>query len=162
MSVFLQRGRGLPPLAWRSKINQSNQKNITEYIRAGRCRSLPSSSIDLQSCSQCTTVLQMKPPNLIFSYNAAIRRHYVCKSTEYSPLDGNVLDSSVSEACMCVWDIRLFIGVTSEAPLVTGLNHKRRAGADLGVWGPWRAVLWGPLASRTVGAPGESYCLGPW
>lgn len=30
-----------------SKINQSNQKNITEYIRAGRCRSLPSSSIDL-------------------------------------------------------------------------------------------------------------------
>lgn len=37
--------------AWQSEINQSNQKNIMECISAGRCYSLPSSSIDLQSRS---------------------------------------------------------------------------------------------------------------
>lgn len=68
--------KGATSPARQREINQSNQKNITEYIRAGRCRSLPSSSIDLQSCLQCTTVLQMKQPNLIFPHNAAIQCRY--------------------------------------------------------------------------------------
>lgn len=98
MSV-LQSGekRRVASLARQSKINQSNQKNITEYIRAGRCRSLPSSSIDLRSFSQCTTVLQMKQPNLIFPHNAAIQCRYDRGEMEYLPRNGNAFDSSVSE-----------------------------------------------------------------
>lgn len=90
-------GGATSPTTWQSKINQSNQKNITEYIRAGRCRSLPSCSIDLQSCLQCTTVLQMKQPNLIFPHNAAIRCRYDSGWMEYLPRNGNAFDSSVSE-----------------------------------------------------------------
>lgn len=96
---MLQSGekRRVASLARQSKINQSNQKNITEYIRAGRCRSLPSSSIDLRSFSQCTTVLQMKQPNLIFPHNAAIQCRYDRGEIEYLPRNGNAFDSSVSE-----------------------------------------------------------------
>lgn len=49
VSFTQTRGAGSPAL--QSEINQSNQKNIMECISAGRCYSLPSSSIDLQSRS---------------------------------------------------------------------------------------------------------------
>lgn len=49
--VGFTRTRGARSPASQSEINQSNQKNIMQCISAGRCYSLPSSSIDLQSRS---------------------------------------------------------------------------------------------------------------
>lgn len=49
--VSFTQTRGARSPALQSEINQSNQKNIMECISAGRCYSLPSSPIDLQSRS---------------------------------------------------------------------------------------------------------------
>lgn len=109
MSV-LQSGekRRVASLARQSKINQSNQKNITEYIRAGRCRSLPSSSIDLRSFSQCTTVLQMKQPNLIFPHNAAIQCRYDKGRWNICPvMETHLIPPSLS--CL-IWELPMHLG----------------------------------------------------
>lgn len=106
MWVSAKRGAAFP--AQQSEINQSNQKNITEYIRAGRCCSLPSSSIDLQSCSYRTTVLQMKQPNLIFPRNAATQRRYDTGRWNICPIMEMLL-ILLPLSCL-IWELLMHLG----------------------------------------------------